>query len=106
MLLYLNDPEESDLVGGEMYLVDRRDLVNETEPSYSGVGLAYQLQHTLKVKPHCGNLAIFTSDARNLHGTMPIWKGTRYAMPLWYTDISQMHKLPEADVPVNDIWDH
>lgn len=89
VLLYLNEP--SDVVGGDLYLVDRQDLLQNDEPSYAGVGYAKQLQHTVRVQPTCGNLMLFTSDARNLHGTLPIVKGRRFAMPMWFMEA---HSLP------------
>lgn len=85
VLLYLNDPEDGDLVGGDLYLVDRQDLIDPSKPSYSGVGLAEQFKHTLRVKPTCGTLVFFASDARNFHGTFPIQSGSRVAMPMWFT---------------------
>jgi hypothetical protein len=63
---------------------------------YSGPGLVTLLKHTLKVQPHCGNLLMFTSDARNPHGTLPIQSGVRYALPTWFSDTSSMPKRRAA----------
>jgi len=95
VLLYLSDPNE--VKGGDLYLVDRQDLSNETEPSYSGAGLKTLMGHTVRVKPTCGNLVMFASDARNLHGTYPIEKGERYAFTIWFNDPRNMPWLkPEV----------
>jgi len=93
VLLYLSDPDDEQLKGGDFYTVDRNDLVDENHPSFiSNVGVAEHMRHTLRVKPHCGNLMLFTSDARNLHGTFPIVQGVRYAMPMWHSDISMIER--------------
>jgi len=94
VLLYLNDPDDDTLKGGDFYIVDRQDLDQESgEDSNeqiftSEVGLAEHMRHTLRVKPSCGNLMLFASDTRNLHGTYPIESGVRYAMPMWFSDLS------------------
>jgi hypothetical protein len=85
-LFYLNDPNDKSLVGGELYLLDRKDLGEDAgKPSYGGAPLAEQAENVLMVKPTCGTLAVFASDSRNMHGTMPISSGTRFALPVWYT---------------------
>ena len=72
-------------------MVDRNDLADDNHPSFSSnVGLAEHMRHTLRVKPHCGNLMLFTADTRNMHGTYPIVQGLRYAMPMWQSDISMI----------------
>lgn len=92
VLLYLGDPDD-ELKGGDLYTVDRKDLVEENHPSFiSNVGVAEHMRHILRVKPDCGNLMLFTSDARNLHGTFPIVQGVRYAMPMWHSDISMIER--------------
>ena len=96
VLLYLNDPDDDQLKGGDFYMVDRKDLADDNHPSFiSNVGLAEHMRHTLRVKPHCGNLMLFTSDARNFHGTYPIVQGVRYAMPMWQSDISMIERDDE-----------
>jgi hypothetical protein len=113
VLFYLNDndyddevPEDSDLKGGEFFFVDRKDLDDPAERSFGGVGLAKQLQHTLRVEPKCGNVALFTGDARNLHGTMPIRSGARYAMPMWFTDPAVLHRRWGEREPNLENWLH
>ena len=93
VLLYLNDPDDDKLKGGDFYTVDRNDLVDENHPSFiSNVGLAEHMRHTLRVKPHCGNLMLFTADTRNMHGTYPIVQGVRYAMPMWQSDMNMIDR--------------
>ena len=109
--LYLNDmetgkEEEGDddkLVGGDLYLVNRKGRRNDTKPSYSGANLAKILRNTIRVKPQCGNLILFASDARNYHGMFAIEKGTHHAISLWFTDLKNLawkfrhsleHELP------------
>lgn len=106
VLLYLNDPDDGDLVGGDLYLVERHDLLNESKPSYSGIGLAKQFQHTVRVKPTCGNLMLFASDARNIHGTYPIHRGSRFAMPMWFTNPEDIpwHEPDIAKDQMSDVF--
>eukprot|EP00978_Attheya_sp_CCMP212_P027895 scaffold94627_cov53-Attheya_sp.AAC.5 len=85
-LLYLNRPDDQSIVGGEMFMLDRKDLgVNTAVPSYNGASLAKQSEHVLMIKPTCGTLAMFTSDARSIHGTYPMASGKRFALPMWFT---------------------
>ena len=58
---------------------------NIAVPSYSGASLSKQSEHVLMIKPTCGTLAMFTSDARNMHGTYPVTSGERFALPMWFT---------------------
>ena len=97
---YLNDPNNTENVGGEVYLARRDDVANDsTTPLYSGPGLVTLLRHTVMVRPHCGNLILFTSDARNPHGTLPIESGVRYAVPMWFSDIDSMpHRRSSNDI--------
>ena len=106
VLLYLNDPDNDRLKGGDFYIVDREDLADENRPSFSSkVGLAEHMRHTLRVKPHCGNLMLFTSDTRNLHGTYPIQSGVRYAMPMWQSDLSMIERDDELlDNFLDRLW--
>ena len=106
VLLYLNDPDDDQLKGGDFYIVDREDLADENRPSFiSKVGLAEHMRHTLRVKPHCGNLMLFTSDTRNLHGTYPIESGVRYAMPMWQSDLSMIERNDELlDNFLDRLW--
>jgi hypothetical protein len=90
-LFYLNDPNDNSLVGGNLYLFDRKDLGEDAgKPSYSGAPLAKQAENVLMVKPTCGTLIMFASDSRNLHGTMPISSGSRFAIPMWFTAHSSL----------------
>eukprot|EP00978_Attheya_sp_CCMP212_P019139 scaffold53258_cov53-Attheya_sp.AAC.1 len=95
-LLYLNDPGDQSVVGGELFMLDRKDLgENIAVPSYSGASLAKQSEHVLMLKPTCGTLAMFTSDARNIHGTYPTASGQRFALPMWFTSIKNLPRTSE-----------
>ena len=115
VLLYLNDPseiEQKELEGGELYLLDRNDLTNPNRASYSShVPLSEQANHVLLVPPVCGTLVVMASDSRNIHGTLPMQKGKRVALPLWMTshkhmppveDLSQLEEIEELTQSVCD----
>ncbi|KAL7576242.1 hypothetical protein ACA910_013721 [Epithemia clementina (nom. ined.)] len=107
-VLYLNDPssdliqtgQEEPLVGGELYLIHRHDLPDDNDNDhdsnnnnggdasyFTGAPLSEQVQHVLKVPPTCGTLALFTSNSRNIHGTLPLKQGVRYHWPtFWISD--------------------
>ena len=106
VLLYINT-DEDELVGGDFYMVDRHDIGNGSQPSFSGPGLGKLLQNTLKVQPKCGKLMMFTSDARNIHGVFPIRSGARYAMPMWFADIGNLpwHEEQILEKHLNEFWD-
>lgn len=108
VLLYLNDPDDDQLKGGDFYMVDRNDLADDNNPSFSSnVGLAEHMRHTLRVKPHCGNLMLFTADTRNVHGTYPIVQGVRYAMPMWQSDMNMIDRDDNSLQEFLDrIWHH
>jgi hypothetical protein len=88
-LLYLNEPND-DLKGGELYIIDRYDIPDDSVASFSGAPFKDIFKRSLTVEPRCGNLVLFRSDARNFHGTYPIREGTRYAVPMWFSDVSQL----------------
>jgi len=95
-LLYLNDLDDQSMVGGELFLLDRKDLGEDIAvPSYSGASLSKQSEHVLMLKPTCGTLAMFTSDARNIHGTYPTASGQRFALPMWFTSIKSLDRSSE-----------
>jgi len=112
VLLYLND--ESQIEGGELYMIDRFDLddkdydINKNNTPnmtqnpknfHSKVPMFRLSENVLKIKPKCGTLAMFASDARNIHGTYPIKSGKRYAMPMWFTSFQS---LPITDFTNSD----
>jgi len=87
-ILYLNSPKQ--LSGGELYMINRQDMMNSTThgniPNYISVlPMADQAKDVLTIPPTCGTLVMFTSDSRNIHGTLPMSHGRRYALANWFT---------------------
>lgn len=63
-LIYLND----DFEGGETFFENGNNI-----------------------KPKKGMLAMFPSDCTHMHGVTKVINGTRYTMPMWLTDLSDIY---------------
>ena len=95
-MLYLNGPDSSDnpVEGGEFFFLNRRDV----DPNMNTLlndrvkNAATLFRNMVKVIPHCGRLVIFSSDMKNIHGTLPVLRGERFAMPFWFTSIEHLPK--------------
>lgn len=69
---------QSGITGGEFVFLDVKK--DNTSSSYSLV------ENIIKTTER--RLILFTSDVQNLHGVMPLVKGYRYSMSMWFTYFS------------------
>lgn len=69
---------EADVDGGEFYFA---------RSSPAGIG-GSRKRHELElvVQPRCGQMVGFSSGGENLHGVLPLKRGSRYALGLWLTE--------------------
>jgi len=71
---YLSD---DNVDGGEFY------IARDSEAARQGSRLEEDLD--MKVRPKCGQMVGFSSGGENLHGVLPLKRGSRYSIGLWLT---------------------
>ncbi|KAK8783381.1 hypothetical protein V5799_010254 [Amblyomma americanum] len=82
-VLYLND----DFVGGEFVFARHKTNIQAS------------------VRPKCGRAVAFSAGAENLHGVLPIEKGRRCALAMWYT-LDPKYREREREIAYNIINRH